>query len=172
MQKRNSLKIHPSRLKVSLLLAGLVTFADQVTKYLVKASVGSLETIDVIEGFFRIVYARNTGVAFGFLSSLSPKIINPVLTAVNLVIMAFLVLVVLIENFSILTRSAFGLILGGAAGNLIDRLLHGFVVDFLDVYIGNAHWPAFNVADAAITVGVFLLIADTLFLEGRRRKTA
>jgi signal peptidase II len=148
----------------------LVAVIDQGSKYLIRTSIPRYEAISVIKGFFQIVHARNTGVAFGFLASLDPKIINPILSIVTIIIMIFLLCLVLLEEFSLLSRAAFGLILGGAAGNLIDRLFLGFVVDFLDFYIGSAHWPAFNVADAAITIGVILMIADTLLLD-RKRKT-
>ena len=172
MQKRNKLTIDPSRIKISLLFAVVIIVADQASKYLVRTGVGQFEVISVIDGLFQIVYAKNTGVAFGFLSNLNPRMINPILSFLNIAIMIFLCLIVLIEDLSLWTRAAFGLILGGAAGNLIDRLLLGFVVDFLDFYVGKAHWPAFNVADAAITLGVILLIADQLFGGGGRKVTA
>lgn len=170
MQKRNRLRLEPSRITVSLLFTLPVLFIDQASKYLIRTRVASYETINVIKGLFQIVHARNTGVAFGFLASLDPKIINPILSVVNIIIMIFLLCLVLLEEFSTWTRAAFGLILGGAAGNLLDRVFLGFVVDFLDFHIGNLHWPAFNVADSAITIGVVLLIADMLIQE-RRRKT-
>ena len=172
MQKRNRLRFNPSRIKVSLLFTLAVVVIDQASKYLVRATVPRYEAIGVIKGFFQIVYAKNTGVAFGLLASLDPKVMNPLLSLVNVVIMAILVCLVLIEEFSLVTRAAFGLILGGAAGNLIDRVSLGFVVDFLDFYIGWFHWPAFNVADAAITAGVFLMIADTLLLDRKRKSKA
>jgi signal peptidase II len=172
MQNRINLRFDPSRISVPLLCTMLVAVIDQGSKYLIRTTVSRYEAISVIKGFFQIVYARNTGVAFGFLASLDPKIINPILSIANIIIMIFLLCLVLLEEFSLLSRAAFGLILGGAAGNLIDRLLLGFVVDFLDFYIGSAHWPAFNVADAAITIGVVLMIADTLLLPRKRKAEA
>ena len=121
----------------------------------------------VVEGFFSITHVRNPGAAFGFLAGAPPLFRYLFFIAITVAAIA-LILYYLhssrIEEPSLV--SALALILAGAVGNLIDRIRFGEVVDFLDVYIGSYHWPAFNVADSAITVGAGVLMAILL----RRRK--
>ncbi|MCX7823697.1 MAG: signal peptidase II [Syntrophobacterales bacterium] len=144
----------------------LVLFFDQVTKYLILTNVPLYSRIEVIPGFFNIVHVRNTGIAFSLFSG-SPG--APfILGTIAFLAVIFLHLVVLrLKEMSNLEILYFGLILGGALGNLLDRIRLGSVVDFLDFYIGNLHWPAFNVADSAITCGA-LLLAKKLLLSSSR----
>jgi signal peptidase II len=118
------------------------------------------ELREVVPGFFGLVHVRNTGVAFSLLSNLDSRWVHP-----------FLILATVLAMGAVLAYIAFlpcrgaapvglGLILGGAIGNLIDRARLGYVVDFLDLYWGNHHWPTFNVADVGISVGVALLLID------------
>lgn len=145
------------------LTAILLVLADQATKYAIEATVALHESIPVIEGFFAITHVRNPGAAFGVLAGASETWRLVLLVAVTLAIMGGIIFYLERRRDAGKTLTAgLTLILGGAAGNLIDRIGQGAVIDFLDFYIGSRHWPAFNVADAAITVGAFLLIVDML----------
>lgn len=138
-----------NRYPAYFLVALIVLILDQMTKYLVRGRLSLFEVINVLP-FFNIVYVENVGSAFGMFRGLGNTFFIFFAAA------AILVVVVMIikdrEN-----RLGFSLILGGASGNLIDRLLHGHVIDFLDVYAGRYHWPSFNVADSALTIGIVLL---------------
>ncbi len=141
--------------------AALLVLLDQLTKALVSRAIPLHERIEVIGGFFDLTHVRNTGAAFGlFAGATSPY--RPLL--LNAVALAVFVAVLVYAFRSpvrwVRLQSALALILGGAIGNLIDRLRHGFVVDFLRFYLGSHEWPSFNVADSAITVGVALLAWD------------
>lgn len=136
---------------ISFFAAALVVLAlDQITKYYIKAHIGPLDVIHVTS-FFNIVYAENTGSAFGMFKSFGSLFFVIVSTSA---VIALSVMIVKDAG----NRSAYSLLLGGAAGNLLDRLLRGYVIDFLDVYVGTFHWPAFNVADSALTIGIILLL--------------
>lgn len=132
----------------------VVAVIDQATKGLIVASMPLNSGFEVIAGFFDIVHFRNTGAAFSLFSEGGAmKSVFLVLTSVAaLVIIAFLIK----DEKRRLSVIAFSLIAGGAAGNLIDRVRLGYVVDFLFFSIAGYHWPAFNVADSAITVGAAL----------------
>ncbi|MGC3973156.1 MAG: signal peptidase II [Nitrospira sp.] len=145
-----------------LLLAALslaIVVLDQVTKVYVMETMRLHESIPVITNLFSITYIRNPGAAFGFLSSSSSsfRFVFFGLTLVFAVGLLALIMVRMPKNDWMGRLSVAG-ILGGAIGNLLDRLRYGEVIDFLDFYINGYHWPAFNVADSAITVGVVFLI--------------
>ncbi len=144
---------------VFFLLSVAVFIADQATKYIIVASLSLFEAVKVLP-FFSIVYVRNTGSAFGMFSGLG-NLFFIIIASVAIVVVAVLI-VRDSEN-----RTGLSLVLGGAAGNLCDRLTHGYVVDFLDVHAGSHHWPAFNVADSALTVGILLLLVTSLSPGGR-----
>ncbi len=143
----------------SLGLALAVVAADQLTKAWVDSAFSLYEVRPVIEGFFNLTYVTNTGAAFGLFARVGGKA-----RAIGLSLVAVAALVALVFAWRSLWMRhrlypfSIGMIAGGAAGNLIDRLRLGAVVDFLDFYVSRYHWPAFNVADSAITVGVFLFI--------------
>lgn len=129
-------------------IALLIVAADQATKQMVLDWVPLNGGYEVIPGFMNIVHARNPGSAFGILSS------RWFLLAVS--VFAVLVigwLVVESKELNVILLAGYSLFLGGALGNLVDRIRFGEVIDFLDVYMGNVHWPAFNVADSALCVG-------------------
>jgi signal peptidase II len=151
-------------------IALAVILLDQATKLVIVRSLRLGQGIPVIPGFFDIVFVLNPGAAFGFLATLSEDLRNPFFILISV---AAIVLIVLYHTRYLrshrLVSVALGLILGGAVGNLIDRLRYGMVVDFLDVYVGRYHWPAFNVADSAISIGVGLMLLDML-LDWRREK--
>jgi signal peptidase II len=141
---------------------------DQVTKIWVVNSFRLYESREVIPGLFNLMYARNTGVAFSMFANYDSPWRHYFFIGVNIAA----VLGLTIANFRMQKgRSGyswpFALIAGGAAGNVIDRLRFGSVVDFLDVYVGTHHWPTFNVADSAICVGVVLFLVINYVEEKR-----
>jgi signal peptidase II len=145
-------------------LAGLIILLDQFTKYLVETLRPNMV---VIPGFFNLTYIKNTGAAFGIFQGKQFFLIGVSLLAIGLFL--FLLLREREEKTGFLL--ALTLILGGTCGNLIDRIRSGEVIDFLLFYIKQYQWPAFNIADSAISVGVGMLILVTL-LESREEKTS
>jgi signal peptidase II len=141
-----------------LLLAGAVVALDQLTKLVALDRLPLGASMPVIDGFLSLTLVLNPGLAFGLLGTI-PTAWRWVVAALSLVALAVLARVALrvLPTGGWLGRLAIGLIFGGAVGNLIDRARFGAVVDFVDVHWRGWHWPAFNVADSAITVGVTLL---------------
>lgn len=142
-----------------LLIAGAVIILDQITKAVILNAMPLFESIPVIPGLFSITHIQNPGGAFGLLAD------HPLWIRKGVFLVLSTVAVVAVLYFHHQTprthpwlASGLALIFGGAVGNLIDRFRFGKVVDFLDFYIGTAHWPAFNVADSAITVGVGIFL--------------
>lgn len=150
-------------------LAGSVLVLDQITKVLVLDLFSrSPQGIEVLS-FFNLVLAWNRGVSFGMFDGLGDW--GPwVLVGLALVISVVLAIWMMKEE-SRLNVMSLGLIIGGAIGNVIDRVRFGAVVDFLDVHVLGYHWPAFNVADSAITVGAAILILESLFFGSEKTKT-
>jgi signal peptidase II len=146
-----------------MVIMALVVIADQVTKQLVEATLELHESVSVIPGLLDLTHVRNTGAAFGLLNAAEfpgkPAVMIGIAALALLAIAAYGAQLGLHER---LARLGLALILGGAIGNLIDRALRGYVVDFVDMYWGTWHFWAFNVADAAITVGAALVILDML----------
>ena len=140
---------------IFFLISLLIFVLDQLTKYFIKTHVGPFDVVRVTS-FFNIVYVLNTGSAFGMFKSLG----NLFFIVIALSAMALLIFLIIKDSNN---RFPFALILGGAAGNLADRILLGHVIDFLDFYAGSHHWPAFNVADSALTIGISLLLIKTVF---------
>jgi signal peptidase II len=140
-----------------------VVILDQITKSAIAARFVLHESYPVIDGLFNLVYIMNPGAAFGFLAGASAMFRYFFFIGVTIVALV-LILYYLIKSKprSLLIVSSLTLIFAGAVGNLIDRIRFGAVVDFLDVYISSAHWPAFNVADSAITVGAILMIWEMI----------
>jgi signal peptidase II len=154
---------------VELLIAGLVVTLDQFTKSLVRSELSLFESVTVVPGFFDLTRIHNSGTAFGLLQTLNFPFKAPALTLLGLAVLAWLVYYTAtlpVEQH--LSRLGLALVLGGAIGNLIDRVAFGFVVDFVDVYFGGWHFWAFNVADASITVGVALMLLETFLIERHR----
>ena len=145
------------------LIAGAVIIADQITKFIILRDVGLHTTIPVIPGFFQITHVQNPGGAFGFLANQSALVRGILFLAVST--MAVGLVAWFYHNTPPTHRwlaAGFALIFGGAIGNLIDRVRLGRVVDFLDFFIGRWHWPAFNVADSAITVGITIFVIHVI----------
>lgn len=146
-------------MRLLVVTAGGVVLLDQLTKLLILATLPLYGGIEIIPGFFNIVHVRNTGAAFSILAGAPSVWRQWFFIIVTTGVLAILLLAY--RKVSVKdrwTRSAYALIIGGALGNLVDRVRLGEVIDFLDVYWGSYHWPAFNVADSAITVGAALLI--------------
>lgn len=145
------------------MIVGLVVLLDQATKVLVLAKIPLYHSIAVIPGFFNLTHIHNPGGAFGFMATGSHEVRTFLFLGVSAIAMGLIVYFYLStpKTYPYLA-SALAMIFGGAVGNLIDRLRFGEVVDFLDVYVGAYHWPAFNVADSAITVGITIFIAHVV----------
>jgi len=147
--------------KKYLLIFSLIIIADQVSKLIIQNTFNGnpFKTIPVIKGFFLIRYVENKGAVWGIFSQSNSLIIPKIITALS-----FLALIVVIyfflklESRCKLELTSLSFIIGGAIGNIIDRLYQGYVVDFLDVYIKTHHWPTFNIADSFISMGVVILI--------------
>ena len=142
----------------------VVVIADQVSKLAVVKHIGFHESIPVIDGFFHLVHMRNRGMAFGIMNQaeISWKFYSLIAATIIAVgVICYWLWTMKDEGYGFLTCLSF--ILGGATGNLIDRVrLHG-VVDFLDFRFWGHHWPAFNIADSAISVGVFFIVIIMIF---------
>ncbi len=144
-----------------------VVVVDQLTKLLIQQTMNLHQSIAVLDGFFAITYIRNPGAAFGILADLSPDFRFYFFTLVSLAALVFLtVFYSRTPREDLWTRVGLAMVGGGALGNLIDRLRLGEVIDFLDFSIGAYHWPAFNVADSAISIGLGFLILQ-LVLRSR-----
>ena len=140
------------------LLAAAILVADQITKWWALHGLRFGEAVPVIPGVFSLTLVMNPGLAFGMLGGVPEGFRWTVgLLSIGAVVLLAVIAARLLPTGGPWTRLALGLIFGGAAGNLIDRLRFGAVVDYLDFYWGAYHWPAFNVADSAITVGVTIL---------------
>lgn len=142
---------------------------DQITKVAIDRSLQLFDSIPVIENFFNITYVRNKGAAFSFLSNASwrlPFFITISAVAAVVILVAFRRL----RDNQKLAQISLAMIFSGAVGNLIDRVRLGEVIDFLDVHWYRLHWPAFNVADSLICVGVFLLAVDMIMEEKRLKR--
>ncbi len=157
-----------SRYLLLLITTAIIVPFDQLTKFYIDSRFQLYESVTVLENFFHITYLRNKGAAFGILSD-------------NAVRIPFFITVTLLATVGILwylrrladrqrvLQISLSLIFAGAAGNLIDRIRYGEVIDFLDFHWYQHHWPAFNIADSAITIGVGLMLID-LFLEEKKKK--
>ena len=152
--------------RIAPLLAALVIIAgDRLTKLFIQRSMGVFDSVSVSPNWLRIIHTENPGAAFGMLAEGSPAIRAIVLIGISAVVLIFVLAALLGKSSAFsapLTRFGLGLILGGAFGNLYDRIVHGTVTDFIEVYHGTWSFPAFNVADSAITVGAILLFLDLL----------
>ncbi|MBN2256164.1 MAG: signal peptidase II [Deltaproteobacteria bacterium] len=141
----------------------IVLLLDQATKLSIASSYNLYESSAVIHGLFNITYIRNPGAAFGFLAGADPVFRSTFFIAVSVAAVVFIALVIRkVRQEETVAVLGLSLILGGALGNLIDRIRLGEVIDFLDVYVGSYHWPAFNMADSAISIGAFLLILEII----------
>ncbi|NQV54716.1 MAG: signal peptidase II [Rhodospirillales bacterium] len=150
-----------------LVLAALAVVIDQTSKWWILALVMDPPRVIPVASFFNLVLTWNKGISFGLFNN-DNSLNALILSALALAIVVVLVLW-LRRAENALIAAGLGLIIGGALGNVIDRTLHGAVVDFLDFSIAGYHWPAFNAADSFISIGAVILIYDSLF-SGRPRR--
>jgi signal peptidase II len=142
-----------------IVVAALTILIDQISKQLILNSFRPGEILPIIPGFFNLTLTFNFGAAFGLWSNLPPGWREFALGAS--ITLALTVLFFFLRHSaqrSALSQVSLAAVLGGALGNVLDRIQHGYVIDFLDAYWGNYHWPAFNVADSAIVVGVAIVV--------------
>jgi len=151
-----------ARGRLPAFVAAIAIFVlDRLTKIWVRQAVSAWDVIPVIPGLFNIIHSENTGMAFSLLADSSAAVRAVVLIGFAGAVLFFVVWL-LWRAEDQLQRAALSLVLGGASGNLYDRIVHGSVTDFLDFYLGSYHWATFNVADSAISIGA-VLIALELF---------
>lgn len=167
-------------------LALLVIAFDRLTKLYIRGRLTEFDSIPVIPGLFRIVHTENPGAAFGILADSNPLVRAVVLVGISSLVLVFVVSTLLKRSdvtshgstshgstshgttSQWISRIALGLILGGAVGNLYDRIFRGMVTDFLEIYSGGWSFPAFNVADSAITIGAILLLFELIWPQRTR----
>ena len=150
----------------AVIVAGSVLVLDQLTKWAVREAIPLGSAVPVIDGFFNLVHVRNSGGAFSLFAGTDAALRVPFFLIASAI--AITVLVYFLRQVEpqqrVLTFALSG-VLGGALGNLVDRIIAGKVTDFLDVYLGSYHWPAFNVADSFISIGVVIMLAHSLFFD-------
>jgi len=149
-------------------LSLLAVILDQVSKLVVVSSMQLYQSIP-ITSFFKLTYVRNTGAAFSFLSDAGGWQRWFFAGLAIIISMVIAVWLTRLKQHETVLAVALSLVLGGAIGNLIDRLAYGYVIDFLDVYYGSWHWPAFNIADSAITLGVVLMLLESFGWVGTKQ---
>jgi signal peptidase II len=148
-----------------VLLAFSIALLDRITKIQIRHSLSNFDAVAVVPGWLRIVHTENPGAAFGVLADGNPLLRSIILIGVSTAVLLIVAWALWSHGpsfASLLTRVGLSLILGGALGNLYDRVVHGTVTDFIEMYRGGWSFPAFNVADSAITVGAGLLLIDLL----------
>jgi signal peptidase II len=162
----------PRRLHWLLLVSALIIFADRLTKNIVAARIPMGDAIPVVPHFLRITHWLNEGAAFSlFADSTSPNTVRWGLISFSaLAAVAVFIALIRLGSRITLTTGALALVLGGALGNLHDRIAYGSVIDFIEVHIFGYHWPDFNVADSAIVTGACLLLLDSLLPKGEHNE--
>ena len=148
---------------IVVIISCVVFIVDLLTKYVIQNHI-ALQNVEIIKGFFSLTYAENTGMAWSLLSG--KQAFLSVVSAITIGVMIYYVVAKNVDKF---TKIALALMIGGAAGNLFDRLFLGYVRDFLDFIIFGYDFPIFNVADSALTIGVILLIIAS-FIEDKGEK--
>jgi signal peptidase II len=158
------MSVFDNKYKAVCLIAAVIIALDQLTKYLINATVPLYARIEVLPGLLDIIHIRNSGIAFGLFKQFGSEyrvLSLAAITAVTLLLIAYLTTQVRQQHR--LEITSLSLILGGAVGNLIDRFRVGEVIDFVDVYWRTWHWPAFNLADSAISIGMVLFLFCEIF---------
>ena len=149
-----------------LFASAIMVLADQISKTAIRSTMTLYESITVIPGFFHLTYITNDGMAFGINFPFGIYIFSAISIILTIILFYYLWT---IRYESILIRSGVAMILAGAIGNLIDRLFLGEVVDFLDFMIGDLHWYVFNLADSYVTIGMGIILYDSIILEKKRQ---
>jgi len=152
------------------LVAAAVVVLDRATKSIIKAHFSGADSLTVIPGLFNIVHSENPGIAFGMLANASGVWRDVLLIGFSAAVLVAISTVLLRGQMDAVLRTGLGFILGGAFVNLYDRIVNGTVTDFLEAHAGQHYFPAFNVADSAITIGACLLLLD--MWRGRERKVS
>ena len=151
-----------------LFITALIITADQISKSLIKSTMTLYDVIPVIPGFFQLNYITNKGMAFGINLPVGISFFS----GISLIITCFLVWILWRERKNnLLVRISLALILGGAIGNLIDRILFGEVIDFFDFMVGDFHWYIFNIADSAVTVGIISMLFYSFLFKAKVQPT-
>jgi signal peptidase II len=153
--------------KIVLGWVAIIVVLDRLTKIIVDRSMPLHHSVPIIDGLFNLTYVRNTGAAFGIFAGSHEAFRLPFLILVSILALGFVVVMLKRlrdEATGLITALAF--IIGGALGNLVDRVLYGEVIDFLDFYWSHYHWPAFNLADSCITVGVLITLYYLIQAKG------
>jgi signal peptidase II len=149
-------------------IAFTIITLDQLSKFIVQQKLDLGQIVPIIPSFFDLTYVLNPGAAFGFLSGASAAFRGPFFITISVLAVLFILYYrSRHRGMGVVPSVALALILGGALGNLIDRLRLGMVVDFLDFHYRSYHWPAFNLADSAITVGVALMVFEIIMDRGK-----
>ena len=149
-----------------LFASAIMVLADQISKTVIRSTMTLYESITVIPGFFHLTYITNDGMAFGINFPFGIYIFSAISIILTIILFYYLWT---IRYESILIRSGVAMILAGAIGNLIDRLFLGEVVDFRDFMIGDLHWYVFNFADSYVTIGMGIILYDSIILEKKRQ---
>ena len=167
METENIVKTKSNKIDIYLMLvvAGVITIIDQLTKYLIAVNIAEKTAIPVIRNFFYIVHTTNSGIAWGLLEGQTTLLI--LITLVAFVLFGYIAKDVDFKHKKFLSFGI-ALMIGGAVGNFIDRVISGEVVDFLDFYFFGESFPVFNVADIALTIGMTCFAIDVLFFESKR----
>ena len=153
--------------------AVIVFVLDQITKGVIRSRLSAWEAINVVPGLFNIVHTENPGIAFGLLADLANPWRSVLLIGLAILVLAIISAILLRSGAqNMLLRMGLALVMGGAVGNLFDRIVHGTVTDFVEVHVGEHFFPAFNVADSAITIGACLLLLDMWYSRERKSQTA
>ncbi len=146
----------------SFFILSLILISDQISKYLIRLFISPYKTLNIIPGLFDIIFIMNKGGAFGIFANKSHGLREFIFISLSFFTIVALVIIYIKSRQERLIRLGIAFLTGGAIGNLIDRLRWGMVVDFLDFYIGRLHWPAFNIADMAICIGLGLILWDLI----------
>jgi signal peptidase II len=142
---------------------------DQSTKLAIQQTLPLHKTVEIIPGFFNLIHVRNTGGAFGIFGGEKGPVGSVLFVIASLVAVGVLVILFLrVKEHEKMLTFSLSLLLSGAIGNLLDRLNYGEVIDFLDFNIASYHWPAFNVADSAISIGIGLMALELLIKEHKK----
>jgi signal peptidase II len=152
---------------ILLIVGFLVIIIDQITKWIISSNF-LLHQLVTVTPFLSITFIMNKGAAFGFLSNCPDGFREYFFISTSIIAMVIILFLYLkTEEREILKKISFSLIIGGASGNIIDRIRFGEVIDFIDFHVGKYHWPAFNIADSAITIGIAIFIFN-IFFSGKR----
>ena len=162
----NNDRRNPYQHWLAIVIVLTIVILDQVSKYAIRTNFELYESVAVIVGSFNLTYIENTGAAFGFLSNVSFPFKTTILALAATIALLFIAFyMVTLPSSQWIARTGLSCILGGAMGNLIDRITTGAVVDFIDLYWRGWHFWAFNVADTAVTLGVILYLINVLLTK-------